>query len=46
MPDGLRAAPPSADLRTTLSQRVVIADGAMGTMLQQHDLTISDFEQL
>ena len=26
--------------------RVVIADGAMGTMLQQHDLTLDDFLQL
>src|SRR3954469_2678862 len=35
-----------ADLRTTLSERVVIADGAMGTMLQRYDLTLQDFEQL
>src|SRR6188472_2904013 len=54
MPDGLRAAqspgdlsaPVSTDLRTTLSQRVVIADGAMGTMLQRYDLTLQDFQQL
>ena len=54
MPDGLRAAqspadlsaPGSTDLRTTLSQRVVIADGAMGTMLQRYDLTLQDFQQL
>ena len=55
MPDGLSASAspdlrttPSAaaDLRTTLSQRVVIADGAMGTMLQSYDLTLQDFEQL
>src|SRR3954465_4408897 len=54
MPDGLRAAhsaadvgaPVPADLRTTLSQRVVIADGAMGTMLQSYDLTLEDFDQL
>ncbi|HEY6686205.1 MAG TPA: homocysteine S-methyltransferase family protein, partial [Propionibacteriaceae bacterium] len=54
MPDGLRAAqspadlsaPGSTDLRTTLSQRVVIADGAMGTMLQRYDLTLEDFQQL
>ena len=46
MPDGLRAAPSSADLRSTLSERVVIADGAMGTMLQGYDLTLEDFEQL
>lgn len=35
-----------ADLRTALSSRVVIADGAMGTMLQGYDLTMADFEQL
>jgi 5-methyltetrahydrofolate--homocysteine methyltransferase len=54
MPDGQRAAqspadlstPASTDLRTTLSQRVVIADGAMGTMLQRYDLTLQDFQQL
>jgi 5-methyltetrahydrofolate--homocysteine methyltransferase len=43
----LRTTPSAAaDLRTTLSQRVVIADGAMGTMLQSYDLTLHDFEQL
>src|SRR5215216_1030218 len=35
-----------SDLRTALSQRVVIADGAMGTMLQRYDLTLQDFQQL
>jgi 5-methyltetrahydrofolate--homocysteine methyltransferase len=30
-------------LRTALNQRVVVADGAMGTMLQTHDLTLDDF---
>jgi 5-methyltetrahydrofolate--homocysteine methyltransferase len=34
------------DLRATLARRVVIADGAMGTMLQRHDLTLDDFQQL
>ncbi len=34
------------DLRTALSSRVVIADGAMGTMLQGYDLTMADFDQL
>ncbi len=34
------------DLRSTLSRRVVIADGAMGTMLQGFDLTMNDFDQL
>ena len=36
----------SNDLRSTLSRRVVIADGAMGTMLQGYDLALDDFEQL
>jgi 5-methyltetrahydrofolate--homocysteine methyltransferase len=30
-------------LRTALNQRVVVADGAMGTMLQTHALTLDDF---
>src|ERR671939_394441 len=34
-PDGLLAA---------LRERVVVADGAMGTMLQDHDLGLDDFE--
>jgi len=34
------------DLRSTLARRVVIADGAMGTMLQGYDLTMADFDQL
>ena len=32
------------DLLTALSRRVVIADGATGTMLQAHDLTLDDFQ--
>jgi 5-methyltetrahydrofolate--homocysteine methyltransferase len=36
----------TSSLRRALSERVVVADGAMGTMLQQHDLTLDDFEQL
>jgi len=32
------------DLLTALSRRVVIADGATGTMLQEHDLSLDDFE--
>jgi 5-methyltetrahydrofolate--homocysteine methyltransferase len=36
----------STTLRSALSSRVVIGDGAMGTMLQGHDLTLADFEQL
>jgi 5-methyltetrahydrofolate--homocysteine methyltransferase len=31
-------------LLAALSERVVVADGAMGTMLQAHDLTLDDFE--
>jgi 5-methyltetrahydrofolate--homocysteine methyltransferase len=35
----------SADLlRRALVERVVVADGAMGTMLQAHDLSLDDFE--
>ena len=34
------------DLRSALARRVVIADGAMGTMLQSYDLGLDDFEQL
>ncbi len=38
------AAQTSAALRRALKERVVVADGAMGTMLQAHDLTLDDFE--
>jgi 5-methyltetrahydrofolate--homocysteine methyltransferase len=31
-------------LRQALRERVVVADGAMGTMLQAHDPTLADFE--
>src|SRR5882672_1599453 len=31
-------------LRTALAERVVIADGAMGTMLQASDATLDDFD--
>jgi 5-methyltetrahydrofolate--homocysteine methyltransferase len=34
------------DLLTTLSKRVVIGDGAMGTQLQAADLTLDDFRGL
>src|ERR671924_407125 len=44
---------PSADSRTrvsalreALATRVVVADGAMGTMLQAQDPTLEDFENL
>ncbi|RPF24855.1 methionine synthase [Streptomyces sp. TLI_185] len=33
-------------LREALATRVVVADGAMGTMLQAHDPTLEDFQQL
>ncbi|WP_371501243.1 methionine synthase [Kitasatospora sp. NBC_00374] len=33
-------------LRAALATRVVVADGAMGTMLQAQDPTMEDFEQL
>ncbi len=36
----------SDQLRTLFSERVVIADGAMGTMLQAADPSMEDFEQL
>ena len=37
--------PATADsLRRALSERVVVADGAMGTMLQASDLDLDDFE--
>ena len=45
-PTDLRATLSPTDLRATLSRRVVIADGAMGTMLQRHDLTLDDFQHL
>jgi 5-methyltetrahydrofolate--homocysteine methyltransferase len=35
-----------AALRRALSERVVVADGAMGTMLQAHDLSLNDFNDL
>ncbi len=41
-PDATRA----AALREALASRVVVADGAMGTMLQAHDLTLDDFQGL
>ncbi|MGH3342331.1 MAG: methionine synthase [Carbonactinosporaceae bacterium] len=33
-------------LRRALDERVVVADGAMGTMLQSHELTLDDFTGL
>ena len=34
----------SAALRQALAERVVVADGAMGTMLQAQEPTLDDFE--
>ncbi|MCU4673407.1 methionine synthase [Microbacterium fluvii] len=36
----------SEALLQALAERVVIADGAMGTMLQRHDPTLDDYQQL
>src|SRR4051794_7809279 len=36
--------PPPASLLAALRERVVVADGAMGTMLQAHDLSLDDFQ--
>jgi 5-methyltetrahydrofolate--homocysteine methyltransferase len=36
----------SVGLRQALSERVVVADGAMGTMLQQYDLDLDAFDGL
>ncbi|MBA3743877.1 methionine synthase [Sporichthya sp.] len=36
--------PSPQELRAALAERVVVADGAMGTMLQAHDLSLEDFE--
>ena len=43
---GTRAADRVAALRAALATRVVIADGAMGTMLQASDPTLDDFAGL
>jgi 5-methyltetrahydrofolate--homocysteine methyltransferase len=47
-PDNRTQPPPAFDttLMKTLSERVVIADGAMGTMLQAADLVLDDFDGL
>jgi len=34
------------DLLDTLSKRVMVGDGAMGTQLQAADLTLDDFDNL
>jgi hypothetical protein len=35
---------PAESLRAAVSQRVIVADGAMGTMLQASTATLSDFD--
>ncbi|MFE0319315.1 methionine synthase [Streptomyces albogriseolus] len=42
----MTAAARAAALREALATRVVVADGAMGTMLQAQDPTLEDFQQL
>ncbi|KIX64920.1 hypothetical protein SF12_22140 [Streptomyces sp. MBRL 601] len=42
----LSAAARADALREALATRVVVADGAMGTMLQAQDPTLDDFQQL
>jgi 5-methyltetrahydrofolate--homocysteine methyltransferase len=41
---GLVSAAERPDLRRVLTERVVVADGAMGTMLQSYDLSLDEFE--
>ncbi|RJL36249.1 methionine synthase [Bailinhaonella thermotolerans] len=36
----------ASSFREVLGRRVIVADGAMGTMLQAHDLTLADFQDL
>jgi len=43
-PSSEPAASVRPDLLAALRERVVVADGAMGTMLQEHDLGLEDFE--
>lgn len=40
------AFPRAAALRKALKERVVVADGAMGTMIQAQDPSLDDFQQL
>ncbi|MGY0490669.1 methionine synthase [Streptomyces sp. WG-D5] len=42
----MTAADRVSELRAALASRVVVADGAMGTMLQAQDPTLDDFQQL
>src|SRR3954462_8762012 len=43
MPDNAPRAPRPAALDRALSERILILDGAMGTMIQRHQLTEADF---
>lgn len=36
----------AAALKSAIASRVVVADGAMGTMLQAADLSLDDFQGL
>src|SRR5664279_154319 len=38
--------PPASSLLDALAERIVVGDGAMGTMLQAADLSLDDFEGL
>lgn len=44
--DGIPRTQRAELLLQTLRERVVIADGAMGTQLQEHDPTLEDYQQL
>ena len=44
MTDAASRRPTADQLLAALRERVVVADGAMGTMLQAHDLSLDDFE--
>ena len=44
--DGVPRPERSQALLDAVRTRVVIADGAMGTMLQRHDPTLEDYQQL
>ncbi|MGH8938418.1 MAG: homocysteine S-methyltransferase family protein, partial [Actinomycetes bacterium] len=41
-----QAVPTASPFLAALAERVVVADGAMGTMLQRADLTLDDFAGL
>ncbi len=43
MPTSLPESPAAAELRQLLAERILILDGAMGTMIQRHKLKEADF---